>query len=296
MATCSATQIGVPQPASSLPLLLRIRLQQVRATAALLTVLSNRPATRRLFSSLRSQSWLRTRIEPLLGFHRTFSSFAEAQAVASRYIPFGHEHPDEVTFHAALTHLLRESDYPVLFLLSPIAGQMRKVFDLGGSVGNIFYAYNDHLKFSESVRWLIYDLPFIRPIGERLAEKRGEKRIQFADSFEQASGADLFLASGSLHYFELPLQETLSHLPELPRRVIINRTPMSRGADIITIQDNNSFLVPCKLHSRSALIAGMQSLGYSLHSEWPVHERKLLLPLDPHLSARTYSGFYFELK
>ena len=64
----------------------------------------------------------------------------------------------------------------------------------------------------------------------------------------------------------------------------------------ITVQDNRSYLVPCKLHSRANLIAGMHALGYELHSEWPVHELRLLLPTHPDLSARTYSGFYFRRK
>ena len=295
MATYTATQTGVPPAPPAPSLLSQMRLFQVRAAAALLTSLSAHSATRHLASALRSRPWLRAPLESMLGFRRSFSSFAEAQTIADRYIPAGHEHPDEVTFHTAISDILRESDYPVLFLLAPIAHRFHNVFDLGGSVGNIFYAYKNHLPFSDSLNWLVYDLPFIRPIGERLAIKRREPRIQFVDSLERASGVDLFLASGSLHYFEQPLHETLRSLEHLPPHVIINRTPISRSQDVITVQDNHSFLVPCKLHSRSTLISGMQSLGYRLHSEWPVHERKLLLPLDPHLSARTYSGFYFKL-
>jgi putative methyltransferase (TIGR04325 family) len=295
MATSSATQLSVSSAPQFPSLRSRIRLQQIRAAAALFTTLSNRPETRRLFSSLRRRSWIKRRMDALVGFRRTFVSFAEAQAVAARYIPFGHEHPDEVTFHAAIADVLRESDYPVLFLLAPIANRLSRVFDLGGSVGNLFYAYKSHLTFPASMEWLVFDLPPIRPVGERLAAKRGEHQIHFVDSIDSASGADLFLASGSLHYFEQPLGKILGTLSQLPRHVIVNRTPVSRGPDVITVQDNQSFLVPCKLHSRSTLISGMQSLGYHLHSEWPVHERKLLLPLDPQVSARTYSGFYFKL-
>ena len=295
MATYSATQVNLAPPARVARLRSRVRLQQIRATAAVFTALSHRPETRPLFSVLRGHSWLRRRLDSLLGFRRTFPSFAEAQAVAARYVPFGHEHPDEVTFHAAIADVLRESDYPILFLLAPLARELARVFDLGGSVGNLFYAYRSRLAFSPTMEWLVYDLPVIRPIGERLAEKRGEPRIHFVDRIERAADADLFLASGSLHYFERPLHEMLGSLTQLPRYVIINRTPFSRGTDAITVQDNQSFLVPCKLHSRSTLISGMRSLGYRLEAEWPVHERKLLLPLDPQLSARTYSGFYFTL-
>jgi len=296
MATYTATHVSATTSVPDKPRVSRFRLLQIRAFASLLTSLGARPGGRALVSHLRSNSWLRAPLKSLLGFRRTFPSFAAAQAVASRYIPAGHEHPDEVTFHTAISDILRESDYPVLFLLAPIANTFQKVFDLGGSVGNLFYAYKDHVQFSSSLTWLVYDLPFIRPIGERLAHKRGESRIRFTDSINESSGADLFLASGSLHYFEQPLHELLRTLEKLPTHVIINRSPFSRGPDVITIQDNQSFLVPCKLHSRSTLLSGMNSLGYRFHMEWPVHERKLVLPLDPHLSARTYSGFYFRLE
>jgi putative methyltransferase (TIGR04325 family) len=109
-----------------------------------------------------------------------------------------------------------------------------------------------------------------KPLGEKLAAERGETRIRFADTLAEASGSDVFIASGSLHYFEQPLHEILRKLERLPNHVFVNRTPYSAGADLITVQDNRSFLVPCKLHSRAKLVAGMQALGYELVSEWPV--------------------------
>ena len=286
------SSIAPPRP----PLLLRARILQIRATAALLNLLGRSNSFRRALARLRSVPGVNNLLRHFVGFHRTCASFAEAQAVASRFISAGHEHPDEIAFHASMADTLRESDYPVLFHLAPIAAQLRHVFDLGGSVGNLFYSYRSHLPLSPSMIWFVYDLPFIRPIGERFARDRGEKRIRFADSPAQASGADLLLISGSLHYFEQPLDAFLRSLHRLPPHVIVNRSPFSAGSDLITIQDNHSFLAPCKLHSRPALLAGMQALGYQLRAEWPVHERKLLLPLDPELSARTYSGFYFTLK
>jgi putative methyltransferase (TIGR04325 family) len=117
--------------------------------------------------------------------------------------------------------------------------------------------------------------------------------VRFSSSIAEASGCDVFIASGSLHYFEEPLHQILASLDALPKFVFVNRTPCSSGPDLITVQDNKSYLVPCKLHSRAGLVSGMQSLGYQLRSEWPVYERRLLVPTHPELSARTYSGFYF---
>jgi len=238
----------------------------------------------------------RTSLDTLLGFRRVFDSFAAAQACASRYIPAGHEHPDEIRYHTSITDTVRESDYPVLFHLAPLVPELRSVFDLGGNVGNLFYAYQTQLSFPKTLRWTVYDLPVKKPLAEKLAAERGETRVRITDTLADASGCDVFIASGSLHYFEPSLPELLRSLPKLPNHVFANRTPCSLGADLITVQDNRSYLAPCKLHSRATLIAGMEALDYELVAEWPVHERRMQVPTHPDFCARTYSGFYFRRK
>jgi len=275
---------------------LRLRIFQIRFTASLFSLFGARSTGRHLFVWLRNKPWARAPLDFCIGFRRTFPSFAAAQAAASKFIPAGHEHPDEVACHTSIAGTVRESDYPVLFFLAPLAGKIQRVFDLGGNVGNLFYAYQSKINFSSTMNWVVYDLPFTKPLGKKLAHDRAETRIRFASAIAEASGSDVFIASGSLHYFEQPLHEMLCSLENLPEHVFVNRTPCSQGSALITVQDNRSFLVPCKLHSRTAFIAGMEALGYELQSEWPVHERKLWVPMYPDLSARTYSGFYFRKK
>jgi putative methyltransferase (TIGR04325 family) len=275
---------------------LRLRIVQIRALTWLLNFLGSRSAGANFISRLRSNRATRSLLNAALGFRRAFPSFAAAQASASQYIQSGHEHPDELRYHTSISETVRESDYPLLFHLAPLVPELRHVFDLGGHVGNLFYAYQTRLRFSPALLWTVYDLPMKKPLGEKLAAERGETRIRFADSLAEAGGADVFIASGSLHYFEQPLHDILRSLERLPRHIFVNRSPCSPGADLITVQDNRSYLVPCKLHSRANLIAGMRALCYDLQSEWPVHELRLLVPLHPDLSARTYSGFYFRRK
>ena len=278
----------------SLPL--RLRILQIRVLASFLNTLGQRALGRSLITRMRSYRASRAMLDACLGFRRVFPSFVAAQACASKYIPSGHEHPDEIRFHTSISDIVRESDYPVLFHLTPLAPSMRNVFDLGGNVGNLFYSYQSKLSFPATLTWTVYDLPMKKPLGEKLASERAESRIRFSTNLAEASGCDVFIASGSLHYFEEPLHEILRSLERLPDHVFANRMPCSSGSDIITVQDNRSYLVPCKLHSRMTLITGMQTLGYELHSEWPVHERRLAVPTHPDLSIRTYSGFYFRRK
>jgi putative methyltransferase (TIGR04325 family) len=274
--------------------LTRWRLLQIRTLASALNWIGSRAAGRRLILRLRSRRWSQSLLEPALAYRNTFSSFAEAQSSASKYIAAGHEHPDEIRYHTSISDTVRESDYPVLFHLHPLLSELRHVFDFGGNVGNLFYSYQHKLNFGPALLWTVYDLPVKKPLGEELAVQRAETRVRFTNDLAAASGAEVFIASGSLHYFEEPLHEILASLDVPPRHVFVNRTPFSTGPDLITVQDNHSYLVPCKLHSRTVLLTGMQALGYELRSEWPIHERRLLVPTHPDLCARNYSGFYFE--
>lgn len=284
-------QTSPPQRPS---ILIRLRIFQIRALASVLNFVGSRSPGRKLIAVLRSNRLTRAALDAALGFQRVFPSFEAAQACASKYIRAGHEHPDEIRFHTAISDTVRESDYPVLFYLAPIASHLRRVFDLGGNVGNLFYAYQGKVAFPSAMTWTVHDLPVKKPLGQKLAVQRAESRVRFAESIAEASGSDVFIASGSLHYFEQPLHEILRTLADLPTHVFVNRSPCSSGEGLITVQDNRSYLVPCKLHSRQELIAGLRTLGYALQAEWPVHERRLSVPTHPELCERTYSGFYFK--
>src|SRR5260370_3738995 len=111
-------------------LFLRLRIFQIRVLASLLNALGKRSAGRKLINRLRCNRATRTPLDICLGFRRTFPSFAAAQACASQYIQAGHAHPDAIRFHTASAHTVRESDYPVLFYLAPLASELFLLFHL----------------------------------------------------------------------------------------------------------------------------------------------------------------------
>lgn len=272
----------------------RLRVAQIRALASFFNRIGRWRWGSRMIVRLRANIIIRSLTDSALGYRRTFSSFAEAQARASSFIEGGHEHPDDFRFHISISNTLRESDYPVLFHLAPLAPKLRSVFDLGGHVGNVLYAYQTKVTFPSDLIWTIYDLPAKKLVGEKLAAERQESRIRYSDRLNDASGADVFIASGSLHYFEQSLEELLRPLPVLPTHVFVNRTPLSIGEELFTVQDARSYLVPCKLHSIARMLRGMERLGYELVEDWPVHELSLNIPLYPDHVPRTYFGFYFK--
>jgi putative methyltransferase (TIGR04325 family) len=231
----------------------------------------------------------------LVGFRGTFASLSEAEAHVSRYVATGHAHPQEHTLQVAKAEATRESDYPMLYYLAPLASELRSVFDLGGGIGNLFYVLERHLHFSDELVWTICDLPLKQQSALEFAKIKKESRITFTDQLSSASGVDLLVVVGALHFFEPTLADLIRPLEKPPKHVILNRSPFSHADDIITVQDYGDWAFPCKLHSVPKLISSMQCLGYELVAGWPVHERKLNIALHPEYKE-PYHGFYFRLR
>lgn len=271
-----------------------IRIAQIRLLARTLIFFGRFRLGQKLISRTRDNRAIGPILNGLLGFQGNFSDLAEAKACAASFIPASHEHPVQIGLHSEFAETTRESDYPVLFFLAPIASELRSVFDLGGSIGNLFFQLDRHLKFDQHLVWAVHDLPVKKRAMIEFAKAKRETRIIFADQFSSASGVDLFIVVGALHFFEAKLSDLLSDLAELPKHVIVNRTPFSSGQELIAVQDGLLWVNPCKLHSVDALVSGMRDLGYEFVASWPVHERSVRIPLVPEYNE-TYSGFYFRL-
>ena len=231
-----------------------------------------------------------------VGYRASFQSMREASECALRFLPVTHELAENINAHLALADTLRASDYPMLFHLSRAFPDANTVFDLGGNAGNLFYSYDRHLQFKQSLQWKVYDLPATIEAGTALAQHRHERRLRFTNRLDDAADADVFIASGSLHYFEASPAELLQEIGARPRHVFLNRTPFSNADTAYTVQDAGTFLVACKLFNKSAVIAGLEAIGYELIDSWQVYELSLQIPLWPAGSPDKYSGLYLRLK
>jgi putative methyltransferase (TIGR04325 family) len=275
---------------------MRLRMALARALARTLILAGRMRAGRRLIVATRSAPLLHRPLNRLLAFHGSFETLQEAEhCVAGYRCANGHEHERLTASQIASAETTRASDYPVLFHLAPLAGQLRSVFDLGGSVGNLFYVLEKHLRFSDDLVWKVHDLPGKRPLALALARERNERRIVFVEGFEAASGVDLLIAAGSVHYFEQSLPDLLRRLDRLPAHVMINRTPFFTERAITSVHDGGDWIIPCKLHDADRLVRDMALLGYETVAQWFAHERTMPVPLFPEY-REPYKGFYFRLK
>jgi len=228
------------------------------------------------------------------GYYLPFSSLEEAREAIGALANRGHAHPYAVDRHMEYSQAARPSDYAALYYIRPLVEKLRTVIDVGGNAGNLFYCYSKYLHFRSDLIWKVLDLPEVISRGRALAIRCGASQLNFVESWSEASGADLLIASGSLHYFEPTLPRLLADVSSLPRHLLINRTPLVDGAKVAIVQDGGAYRVACVLHNRNALIMGLEKLGYRLIDAWPVAELSADLPGYPEYTVSGYSGMFFS--
>lgn len=235
-------------------------------------------------------------LNAMLGYRRVFDSLPEAVAAARPYAEGSHENLENARLHMSLSEDPRPSDYAALFHMRSLIYDRARIFDLGGNTGNLFYLYDRYLNLPPDCNWLVYDLPAIMELGQTMAATRGENRLRFTRKWEDAAGADLLIASGSLHYFDTPLSKMVAGLTEKPSHILINRTPLIDGPAKATVQDGGAYRAACVLYNKTEFVKAFEALGYEAVDSWKAWELSLKLVGKPEYSSVPYSGFFFRLK
>jgi len=272
------------------------RIRQIQYCSRLLRGISAVRIGFAVIKAARTLPLVRGMLFALVGYNRPFPTLKDAAAAIAGYEGSGHSNPNYLAIKIPEAEKPRPGDYAALFHLERARSQIHKVFDLGGSVGNLFYCYSEYLDFSHGLCWTVCDLVETNRLGERLASSKGEQRLRFTDQLTDADGSDLMIVSGSLHYFEEPLSNMLAAFAIKPRYVLVNRAPLVDVPSLATVQDGGTYRLACMLHNRNDLIQGLGALGYELVDSWEIRERSVTIPCYPDRSARSYSGLFFELR
>ncbi len=231
----------------------------------------------------------------LSGSRRVYRSFAEAEVACQKLRRPSHDSPVLIKGNFRLSLNLRPSDYPVLFWLSRIglSGPI-KVFDFGGGIGQTCYCYSKYLPVDMIGLWMVMDLQEVID-RSRLSGKVIPSYMKFSASLRDCCGCNVFLASGSFHYWDHSFADLDTALGGLPEHILINRSPISgMSKSFVTIQTGDHWAVPCRVRSRKELVDEFSQLGYQAVDEWQVNEKTLELPVLPEYTA-PYRGFYLRL-
>ena len=119
-------------------------------------------------------------------------------------------------------------------------------------------------------------------------------QLRFTGDWDDASQSDVLIASGSLHYFNEPLPRMVERLAHRPSYVLINRTPLTDGTPVATVQDAGTFRVACMLYNRRDLIREFDRVGYDLVDSWRAAELSLDVPGFPEHRVPEYSGLFLR--
>jgi putative methyltransferase (TIGR04325 family) len=229
-------------------------------------------------------------------FRGVYQSFEEAIADAPASKPIGYDQPGLAQeYVATLSRTVEPYDYPMIFWLSRILKEDLHVFDFGGNVGTHFYAYASYLKFPYGLSWTVCDVPAIVAAGQELAARTHESAIRFTTTLSEASGCEVFMASGSAQYLEKPtLQMLLSELQKPPTDLLINRLPLYDGESFVTLQNGGPAFYPQWVFNRKQYISDLERLDFELVDTWEDCIDSCWIPFHPGKSLRRYRGLYLR--
>lgn len=274
----------------------RARIRQIQFCARCFGALRLIPAFCRLLQATRELPIIRNILASTMGYNRPFATLRDAERAVAAYAGSGHSDPALAVNLMARIDTAKPSDYPALFFLQGVTPFIRTVFDFGGNVGNLFYCYSKYLEFSTDLVWTVYDVQENVTLGEQIASDSDEGRLRFTTSLSDGDGADLFIATGALHYFDRLLPEMIAEFEKKPRYVLVNRTPLVDGPPLATVQDGGPYRVACMLYNRNDLIKKFADNGYEMVEGWSAVERSLIIPCYPDRSVYAYSGMFFRLR
>lgn len=228
-------------------------------------------------------------------FMGSFPSFEAARDSAPVGKPVGYDNPDA----AALPYSpqLQFYDYPALFWMgrSLDAGSVG-VFDLGGHVGVKYYAYRRVLTYPRDLRWTVFDVPQVAQAGGLLAiERKVAAVLRFTTDMGEASGCDVFFASGSLQYLPQSLEDIIAGLASKPRRLILNTTAMHPTRTLYTLNSIGVAICPYRIVHQEDLMAQIARAGYRRRDAWRNEGKPIAVPFVEGGELAFYGGGCFDL-
>jgi putative methyltransferase (TIGR04325 family) len=230
-------------------------------------------------------------------FFGVHESWEAASAEAAAFGQVGYNNPASASMYDHWTRM-HAHDYPALcWLLRSMHDELRRVSDVGGSIGIKFLAFRDALAPWPDLHWTIYDLPVVVAHGRELSALRGDTdRLGFVDQIGDLQDCDVLYTSGVLQYLPRTLGEILSEWQHLPKRIIINTTPIHTDAAFFTVNSIGTAFCPYRVQTQANLIRELTKLSYKVREAWINPDKRMTIPMHPEFSLQNYTGFCLDRK
>lgn len=228
-------------------------------------------------------------------FFGIYDNWEAASAAAAAYGDVGYNNAASASLYDHRTRI-QIHDYPALcWLLRSGLDGLRSVGDIGGSIGIKYLAFRDALAHWPDMTWKVNDVPSAVAHGQALSASRGDgDRLGFTDKLEDLQDCEVLYASGVLQYLPLTLGEALSGWRQLPKRIIINTTPIHPDSSFFTVNSIGTAFCPYRVQTQAGLIRGLTALKYKVRETWINPEKLMSIPFHPELSLQHYSGFCLD--
>jgi len=228
-------------------------------------------------------------------FKGIYESYQEAIGYSPETKTIGYDNKAPAGMYKDRVGKLYPYDYPVLFWLEKILDDdNNRVFDFGGHIGLSYYSYIKYLSIKK-INWLVYDLDEVVNAGIEFAREQDKAhQLNFTRDLSEASGFDVFLASGSLQYLEGNLTDILSGLSDWPKYIVVNMLPAYKGKGFYTLQNIGTAFCPYQIFNNDDFINGVLDNGYELFDEWRNEDKACEVAFEPEHSLDHYKGYIFK--
>jgi putative methyltransferase (TIGR04325 family) len=230
-------------------------------------------------------------------FRGVFASSEEAEAATPVGRRTGYNHAESAEFGRQWEGRLFPTDYPLMFWLqNALHESARSIVDFGGNVGVKFYTYRRYIPYPAGLRWMVIEVSKVAEAGRRRATDEGvAASLSFGTNLKDVGETDFLFASGSLQYLSIGIAKLLQTMHTLPRRVVINATPVHPTRTYYTLNSIGHAYCAYRITAEPEIFDGMKALGYSLLDRWKHPDKNCYIPFNKEYSLRYYTGFAFEL-
>jgi putative methyltransferase (TIGR04325 family) len=223
-----------------------------------------------------------------------FETPEQAIAAAPKNRKIGYNHDDLAQeYRDQLAASIGFYDYPMLFWLQRLLQPGSILFDFGGNIGTHFYTYEKYLAYPTDLQWMVCELPAIVAAGEALLQQKQRSQLRFTSQFEDADGAEIFIASGSVQYVEF-LAASLAKLQRKPTHILLSRFPLCEGKAFVTLQNGGLVFYPVYVFNKQDFVDSILALGYELVDQWRDPGEPCAVPFHPEFKSLMFHGLYFR--
>lgn len=232
-------------------------------------------------------------------FNGVFDSYDAALAAAPPALERGYDSPGHT--HLTAYEEMFEFDYPALLWIARFADELRdrpeiRVVDLGGHTGSKYRVYRERWSFPERLSWTVVETEVAVRAALDGGLENSAPHLSFTTDRAAIDDCDILFASGALQYLETDLPELLRVLDRLPRRLVLNKVPLSDGPAGWTLQNVSGVAAaPYHVMNRDAFVAGLERLGYVATDEWTVPRYRVRIPFQDRIGTESNSGLAMRL-